>query len=1296
MGKSSEASSPFRRRAAGKRDWNVKNIYSSRLKAGVAPMVLGLALFSGQAYAQDTAANANAPADCKTNPTAAGCQTEAEGANDRVIVVTGSITRNRSAATASPVVSVSSEDLHTRGISTVAEALQTLSANNAGTAAPSWSTLGFASGASAPSLRGLNDAYTLTLFNGMRSAFYPLGDDGYRNFVDINSIPESIVDRIDVLLDGASATYGSDAIAGVVNVIVKREIQGIHANVSYGESMQHGDAREYRGSLTAGYGDLDEQGFNIFGNFEYQKNDRLWLTDRPKYDRSVALGNPRYCGTAAQGCLFNVVQNGIQGDGSYAGFNSTRAPAFRPYSIDTTALTTPGGSGPYQYGPAGCLDLPSIKLSAAQQTATAPANGVVCQQDLSHFTYNSPTKRIGANFKATFKVGDNAEAYAMVNYMDVKTVGDYTPQGYTSQTAAGGAQVTVSQIFLPVYICPQGQAQVVDLRDPVTGDVTFPNSLIATGCDQNNGTLNPDNPFAAQGQMSRLLARPIHPRETATNAATTRYTGGIDGTLWDDWNYHLAATSSQVVLKVTNRGYIYLPGLFTAVAQGTYNFRDPLSNDAAADQALFPDNHTTSRSQETQFIAGVDHDFFNLPGGALNVAVTGQYRYEAIHNPSANPPNNDNPQLRYYGINAVGVDGSRHVWSAGYEITAPILDILKVKAEGSYSHYSTGQGNFSPKFEAEFTPIEQIKLRGTYSRGFRIPSFSEAFALPTTGYVNGNIDCSLATFKAFCAAHASNPGYLTSYSYGLTSAGNPSLSPEKSNSFTFGAVLKPIRNFTFTVDYWQTKIKNVIVPVSATPDIIDQYYTNNGVITTPGITAVKGVADQQNPNALPLLGFLVGSYKNADQFLARGIDFTASANFNITDNLRWNSFFNAAYLIRLQQTNEDGTVNRYDGSLGACNITACSGAPRWRATWQNTLSIADAAKISLTAYYTSGFSTIATDSGGVYGDCAGSTLQVVTFDNGDPVQCRTKASWNLDGHAEYRFMDGLFTLYADVLNILNTHPHFDANSAYGLYGFNPSWQDRQFIGRWFRVGARVDWGGPTRSPPPPPAALPEPAPPVAAPPPPPPVEQPAPPPPAPAPTGERGKAHRSGGLAPNRVKKRGRTYPWQRPFSISNRDCPERRASPIAAGVAGGHADAWPRQRIRRPGRAGPRAGSPRPSARRPCGRRRARPRPVVAQSAGAPAARPRPAPPGVAAHPVRNPRRLAPRARRRGRVALDQRQPRVRRLFGASRRCRRHSYRLQRRRHRAAVPRAGLGEPVAADRQGDVRGRPLERRPRP
>ncbi len=1002
----------------------------------------GLALLGAGVAAS---AFAVAPAMAQETPAPAAASTSAAPQDDNKngdIIITGSISRNPAAATASPVVTTTAEDLQNRGVNTVADALQLLTANNAGTAPPSWSSFGFATGASAPSLRGLNDAYTLTLFNGMRTAPYPLGDDGYRNFVDINTIPISIVDRIDTLLDGASATYGSDAIAGVINVIVKRQVTGLHLNASAGIS-QKGDAGARSISATGGYGDLDTQGFNVYVNGEYQKNDPLLVNARG-YPFNTA-DQSQICGTAAQGCLFNGIRNGIQADGSYGGFASTRVPFVRPYS---TALTSLGG---YQLlNPSlGCQGLPVATLTAAQRGGTiTPAQ--VCQEDLvnEYRAYNSDITRKGLNGRVTVRLGSFGEAYLMANYYNTSTKGNNAgPQGFTGSTAAGGITTTVSQIFLPVYVCSAGTATV-------TGG-----SILASGCNAGNGTLNPNNPFAAAGNLARLVALSPVSRTTNTDTRTYRLSGGIDGTIGDGWNVSLNGTVSSVVLKTQNRGYVYLQGLLDAIAKGTYNFVDQSQNTQAQIEGVFKPNFNRSVSKLTQIQAAVNKDLFNLPGGALNVAVTGQFRYEAIHNPSANPPTTTTPNSRYFGINAVGVDGNRHVWSAGYEITAPIVDMLKVKAEGSYDSYSTGQSRFSPKFEAEFKPIEQVKLRSTYSKGFRIPSFSESFALPTTGYVNSTINCASPTFTAFCAAHASNPSYYSGgYSYGLTSEGNRNLSPEKATSFTGGIVLQPTKRITLTADFWSTKITNVIIPVSVTQDILNQYYTNNGVVNVPGITITKGVADQQNPGALPLLGFVGGSYKNADSFLAKGIDFSASGRFPITNSLEWKTAANASLLIRLQQTNEDGTVSRYDGSLGACNITSCSGAPRWRATWQNTLTFNDATSISVTAYYTSGYSEVATDSGGVYGDCQASADngQILTYNDGSPVLCHAGATFNLDGHIETK-IDKKFTLYADIQNLLNDKPPYEPNAAYGLYQFNPAWADRLFIGRYFRVGAKVDF-----------------------------------------------------------------------------------------------------------------------------------------------------------------------------------------------------------------------------------------------
>ncbi len=197
------------------------------------------------------------------------------------IIVTGSIIKRAETASASPVTVLSAEQLDIRGINTIAEAVVLLPANNAGTMNSSWSTFGFAKGASAVSLRGLTTSASLTTFDGLRMAPYPLGDDGRRNFVDLGTIPDYYT-WIEVLKDGASSTYGADAIAGVVNVITKKEIQGFHFNGSAGVS-QEGDGDEYRGDITWGVGDLEADGWNFYVNGELQQSDSIAAKERSKF-----------------------------------------------------------------------------------------------------------------------------------------------------------------------------------------------------------------------------------------------------------------------------------------------------------------------------------------------------------------------------------------------------------------------------------------------------------------------------------------------------------------------------------------------------------------------------------------------------------------------------------------------------------------------------------------------------------------------------------------------------------------------------------------------------------------------------------------------------------------------------------------------------------------------------------------------------------------------------------------------------------------------------------------------------
>ncbi|WP_179187939.1 TonB-dependent receptor, partial [Sphingomonas sp. IBVSS2] len=185
----------------------------------------GVMLIATPAIAQE-AAPAAASAQGTAAPAAAPAAQEAPGDQ---IVVTGSLIRRTDTETPSPVTVLSAETLEQRGLNTVTEALQRLSAGNAGTITQGWNAGGnFAAGASAISLRGLTVQATLTIFDGLRMAPYPLADDGQRNFVDLNTIPSAIIERIDVLKDGASSTYGADAVAGVINVITKKEIKGLH------------------------------------------------------------------------------------------------------------------------------------------------------------------------------------------------------------------------------------------------------------------------------------------------------------------------------------------------------------------------------------------------------------------------------------------------------------------------------------------------------------------------------------------------------------------------------------------------------------------------------------------------------------------------------------------------------------------------------------------------------------------------------------------------------------------------------------------------------------------------------------------------------------------------------------------------------------------------------------------------------------------------------------------------------------------------------------------------------------
>ena len=1018
------------------------NTTRTLLRSGASTAALLLAMTAMPAWAQNSTTQPQTTTPQTVDPTLPGAQQNAENQADagrqlqsptgddetgggQDIVVTGSILKT-TGATPSPVTTLTSENLDQRGINTVQSAIQQLSSNNGAALTNSFSANGaFAAGASSVSLRGLSTNSTLVLFDGLRAAYYPLADDATRNFVDLNTIPDDIVDRIEVLRDGASSSYGADAIGGVVNIITKRSFQGVSGRAEGGIS-EDGNAPNQRLALTAGIGDLDEKGYNAYVSGFYYRLGEVANRDLPypfNSSNQTGIGGPD-----------NTVNAGNFGATS-AGPNLYVRPA-------NGATNTAIAGTRYQLLNPGCINGTPIASTAAELAANPVAPALICRTDgVNQFGTVSPRiERFGGSARFTGKIGDSSEAYLQFNFQQTTSNYTSTPTTirqngqpginfprFSTQSAAASNAPGSFELSLPVYVCAAGVncAAAADRR------------------------LNPQNPFAAQGQNALLVG--TLPNSVTSNRNRTRVyraAAGISGTVFDSWDYSLNATAMHTDLRRIQDGNVYIQSLLDAVNTGSFNFIDPRQNTAAQLQTLTPRNSTDSSSDLYQAQATVSKDLFQLPGGPLQLGLGGSIFYEAVDSPSANP-DPAGPRQRYLAINAFGTTGDRVVTGAFYEVNAPVLDQLLLNASGRYDHYSSGQSNFSPKFGAKFTPFRQLAIRGTWSRGFRIPSFAEANALPTTGFVTNSSglfnDTYLAQYGCTVATFNTCPTYIRTGSYGQTTLASPDLKPEKSRSITGGIVFQPFRSVSFTVDYFNIRKTGVIT--SLTPGAALAAYYNNQP-TPAGYTVIADGPDPSFPNARPRIAFIQSQLINANVQKSEGIDFGANARFDIGP-VRWTSNLDATLQLELSTTivdpvTGDRTRETYVDTLGNFNLTAGSGTFRWRGNWQNSFEF-EPFTLTGTLNYVSGYDLSAQDQGTGYRDCGLAPQPAYTG-------CRVKSYITFDLNTSVKVTDK-FTFYVNVLNLFDRLPDYDPVT-YGAYLYNAVQAGDGIYGRYFRAGAK--------------------------------------------------------------------------------------------------------------------------------------------------------------------------------------------------------------------------------------------------
>jgi iron complex outermembrane receptor protein len=961
----------------------------ARLCAGVAPLAI---LFATPATAQ-TAPAAQAPAAAPEDTTTPD------------VVVTGSLFRRTDTETPSPVTTLSAATLEARGLTTVSDAVQSIAAGNGGNI-PQGFTGAFASGSSAISLRGLTTNSTLTLFDGLRAANYPLADDGQRSFVDLNTIQDSIVDRVEVLRDGASSTYGADAIAGVVNIILKKEYKGLGGRVEAG-TTEHGDTGNQRVSLTAGYGSLAEQGFNIYISGEYQHQSQLFA-----HDRGFPFNTNNLTSITQTGGFTGRNGNTFVTPPASSSTGGTTAAIVRPATQTTpgnplSGVTTAGGL--FQVLNAG-------GCAAAGQVTHTNAAGSYCEQDLiNKYTILLPEQtRFGGTLHATVNVGSDAQAYIAATFYQSKVLLNGTPQSIRSTNP-----VDTRTIVLPALL--------------------------------SNGTLNPNNPFAASGQAALIYYRFGDIPSSLTNTSRTyRIAGGIDGKFGDGFNYSVAGTYMRTDLTQYRKGFLYIPGLVAAINNGTYNFVNPSLNTQAVRDSISPSFSTYDNSELWQVQATITKDLFTLPGGPLQVGVGGQERFESVYDPTV-VPNRD-----YITVNPFQAVGRRYVTAAFFEINAPILDNLEVNASGRYDHYSIGFSHFSPKIGAKWSPIRQIAIRGTYSEGFRAPSIPE-----TSGAVIGftNYTPIAGAGDAALRAQYGNDSYITTtYGLGNNSAGNPNVKPETSRSFTGGIVVQPTPWLSATFDYYNIQKKNLILSAGGNPATIADNYLRTGVVPA-GVGVTLNPVDVSHPTLRPTVYSVDFLYSNGNTLKTAGLDAQITATFKMSPDWKFTTSLEGTEILYYDVDDGTGTgIQHFVGTLASYAVTSASGTPRWRANWQNTLEYRNFS-LSATVNYVSGYKGYADDNSGPGSTCANAIETSVTYApdfssataTGPALQCDVRHFLDVDLVGRVKVGEK-FAFYVNVINAFNAKAPFDPNT-YGGNNYNPAFATQGVIGRMFRAGA---------------------------------------------------------------------------------------------------------------------------------------------------------------------------------------------------------------------------------------------------
>lgn len=769
------------------------------------------------AFAQDAAAET--PADTQVQ-------------SEQTIVVTGSRIARLELESVSPVAVIGSVDLERDAAANIQDTLLELPQIVAGLSRSNSNFLTNGNGVATIDMRNLGPSRTLTLVNGRRFIAGTAGTSA----VDVNNIPTEFVQSVQIVTGGASAVYGSDAISGVVNFVLKDSFDGIQVRAQT-NITQKGDNPRYLLSATAGttFG-ADDRG-SIMVNFTYDRDEGL-------YSRKRTL--------SAEDCAFLVC-----GPASY----STFAPQGRFNFMDATGANTGG-------------------------LFTFDRNNSVVQGFPTGFGYNRngvrfisvPVERYLTTAIGHFDLGSDAKLFAEVTYGKVKSNASLEAFALANtdvydQSDANNLGIPITNPFIPASIAAAIAARNAD-ADP-TNDVAalafrrrqnevFDRSnrssrdtwRVATGVE---GTFGNEYHY----ELSFVYGR-LHDKTASEDVNIARYRNALDAIRLPDGSFacRSVAARGEGCVPINIFGYDTASAAASAyVANGADRTTDIVNEQQVVTASVSGKPFALTGAGNIGFALGFEHrreksaaDFDILTNTGQNSSnltadLTGKFHVSEVFGELSVPLIADTAGFRYFGL----IGAAR------------------------YSEYSTVGGVFSWNAGAEWEPFDGLRLRGLYAIANRAPNVSELFSAPGETFAGVNDPCDGVTATSaqggFGAACRAIPGianaiaangvfrYTLADQQGINGfiGGNPNLSEEKARTLTLGAVFSPswLRGFNATVDYYKIDIKNGIGTVGRDTSIEQCLLTGNaafcdsvvrnantGLVTTVNATAVNVAAQR--------------------------------------------------------------------------------------------------------------------------------------------------------------------------------------------------------------------------------------------------------------------------------------------------------------------------------------------------------------------------------------------------------------------------------------------------------------------